>query len=344
MRNLKLMIHSLILLLIPLASAAGVTSTIKTNYGCVVPTNDFTQGFNVKLFDYPLLADYYLTPSYFYSQYRTLRQTSSATAVRGVPSIYHPLSLSEMTTSSLWNMVFNPNDFLAEFTSYLFAPATGLYEFYFDRIDDGSMAFLGGGAFACCDSDEITVDAVNQQILYATWSVETGPTGDSALIYLAGGISYPLRIVYINMNKEASFSFTMKFNGLDFPVEDYLYVLPPSVTPSECVSSKPELPKTTTSIVCSDCSSKSTTTTISYFTSASTSEPADVIIIEVPPIITRTLTEPCAACTVPYTTTVYDYVTSDTTSIPEQQIIIRTPVSTLTTTVPCSTYRSRGHH
>ncbi|OWB70061.1 hypothetical protein B5S33_g3163 [[Candida] boidinii] len=172
----------LLSLLIITPCSAGVTTTIQTNYGCLVPTGFFTPGFNVKLFDYPIHAEYYSTPTYYYSQYRTLPQTASATAIQGAPSFDHPDWLT--TETSLWNMVFNPNVFLAEFTTYLFAPATGFYQFYFDTVDDGCMAFLGNGAFDCCDSDEITIDSTGQQILYATWSDETGPTGDSALIYL----------------------------------------------------------------------------------------------------------------------------------------------------------------
>ncbi|GME97075.1 unnamed protein product [[Candida] boidinii] len=190
---------------------AGVTSTIETNYGCLAPTNSFTQGFDVKIYEYPKLEEYYKSSTYYYTKYRTLDISASATAVSGAPSFSH--TDYSVSKTSLWKVSFNPNQFLAEFTAYLVAPATGLYEFYFDSVDDGCMAFLGNGAFACCDSDDISGDSENQQILFATWTSTTGASGDSALIYLQEGVSYPMRIVYINMNRVGSFSFTMKQNG-----------------------------------------------------------------------------------------------------------------------------------
>ena len=224
--------------------SAGVTSTIDTNYGCLVPTNLFTQGFNVKLFDYPLLAKDYLTSSFYYSDYRTLQQISLATAIPGAPSFLFE-DYASVSSTSLWNIAFNPNHFLGEFTTYLLTPETGFYEFYFGDIDDGCMAFIGNGAFACCEFDEISMDAANQQILYATYSSQTGATGDAALIYLVGNISYLLRIVYVNANRYGSFSFNIMLNGQNFPVENYLFVLPSSVTPSECTSSAPGIREST---------------------------------------------------------------------------------------------------
>ncbi|OWB75687.1 hypothetical protein B5S31_g5629 [[Candida] boidinii] len=242
-----------------LSISFSAVTTIDSNYGCYVPSNYLSQGFDVKIYSYSLYDQAYLTPSFYYSKYTTTPLITQTRGAQGVPSFN--LSVLGKTTTSLWGVGFAPNNFLAEFTTYFIAPATGFFQFIFNNVDDGCMAFLGTGAFQCCNSNSVGVGAANNQILYATWTSKTGPTGDSAYIYLSGNVAYPMRIVYMNQNGVGTFSFVLKgTSGETLPLDKYLFRLPPSVSPSQCTTSTIAIPQTTTSTVCPSCTRFTSTT------------------------------------------------------------------------------------
>ncbi|OWB63594.1 hypothetical protein B5S31_g4431 [[Candida] boidinii] len=264
MVSIRLLLCSLLLFLLPVQS--NVVTSINSNYGCLVPTNDLSLGFDAKLYSYPWAADYYLTKNYYYSVYWKANTVSHATGIQGVPSYSYDGSVTR--TTSMWGMRFLPSNFLVEFTMYLYAPYTGFYIFYFHNVDDGCMAFLGDGAFACCDSDDVSGGYDKNYLLYATWTFDTGPTGDTAQVYLKGGVYYPMKLVYINIGNIGTFGFGIQdYNGKDLELQDYLFRVPGSVKPSQCSKSSLELPQTSTTAVCIGCQKPTTTTYITYFLS-----------------------------------------------------------------------------
>ncbi|GME74614.1 unnamed protein product [[Candida] boidinii] len=332
MKLLKLILFSLSFFL---SVSLSADTTIDSNYGCHIPSGYLSQGFDVKIYKYSKSDQAFLTPSFYYSMYTTTPLVTQTTGVQGVPSLN--LNVLTKTRTTQWGVVFAPNNFLAEFTTYLIPPATGFYQFIFNKVDDGCMAFLGTGAFQCCDSNNVGVDAANNQILYATWVYKIdGPTGDTANVYLSGNVAYPMRIVYMNQDGYGTFSFDIKGpSGKSLPLAQYLYRVPPSVSPSQCVTSTIAIPQTTVSTICPSCT-RHTVTTIEYVTSSTTSEPQQVIIVNDPPQSTTTISKPCETCVSPYTTTVYEYITTGTTSIPEKIVIVSVPYRTVSTTIPCT--------
>ncbi|GMG15932.1 unnamed protein product [[Candida] boidinii] len=318
-----------------LSVSLSAITTIDSNYGCYIPSSLLYQGFDVKIYSYSRYDQAYLASTFYYSKYTTTPLITQNRGIQGVPSF--ALNVVTKTRTTQWGVVFNPNNFLAEFTTYFIAPATGFYQFIFNNVDDGCMAFLGTGAFQCCNSNNVGVDATNNQILYATWTSATGPTGDSTFTYLSGNVAYPMRIVYMNQNGVGTFSFILKGpSGETLPLADYLYRVPPNVSPSQCTTSTIAIPQTTVFTICPSCT-RYTETSIEYVTSSTTSEPQQVIIINDPPQKTTTISKPCETCVSSYTTTIYDYITSGTTSIPEKIVIVSVPYRTVYTTAPCTT-------
>ncbi|GMF82983.1 unnamed protein product [[Candida] boidinii] len=189
-------------------------------------------------------------------------------------------------------MQFTPENFTMEFTMYFKAPTSGFYDFYFDSIDDGAMAFMGNGAFACCDNTDISIAVDGTQMLFATWSSWTGPTGDSASVFLVGEIYYPMRIVFINHQNIGTLSFTLKYGDEELDLKNYLFRLPHTVQPTQCTVSSIFTPiPVTTTVPCFTCSAPVTvtgTTTITTGTKPTTevyvtvSEPVDTLTTTVP--------------------------------------------------------------
>ncbi|OWB70187.1 hypothetical protein B5S30_g5658 [[Candida] boidinii] len=167
-------------------------------------------------------------------------------------------------------MRFIPSNFLAEFTMYFYAPYTGFYVFYFNNVDDGCMAFLGNGAFACCDSDDVSGGNNGNYLLYATFSIATGPTGNTAQVYLAGNVYYPIKIVYINVGNIGTFGFGIQdYNNRNLQLQNYLFRLPSSVSKNQCVQSSLEISQSSTTAVCLNCPRDTTTTYITYVSQSS---------------------------------------------------------------------------
>ncbi|OWB72144.1 hypothetical protein B5S31_g1849 [[Candida] boidinii] len=223
---------------------------------------------------------------------------------------------------------------------YFYAPYTGFYTFYFHNVDDGCMAFLGNGAFACCNSDDVSGGNDGNALLYANYNVDTGPTGNTAQVYLEGNIFYPLKIVYINVGNVGTFGFGIQdSNNQNLALQNYLFRLPGSVSEGQCTQASLELPKTSTTEICINCQRPSTTTYITYISQSSLTYPVPQEVIEVsaPPQTTIRSTVACLTCTATYSFTTGGFVTSGTTSIPGKIIYVSVPVSTITTTVPCTT-------
>ncbi|GMF00857.1 unnamed protein product [[Candida] boidinii] len=222
MKFLNILAFLFSLILTAQAATAPRITSINTNFGCYVPTQYLTNGFDVRLFSYPYLSTFYSSTSFYYTQYTSKGLISTVTGISGVPSFdYTPHG--DGRTTNLWGMQFTPENFTMEFTMYFKAPNSGFYDFYFDSIDDGAMAFMGNGAFACCDNADISIAVDGTQMLFATWSSSTGPTGDSASVYLVGEIYYPMRIVFINHQNIGTLSFTLKYGDEELDLKDYLY-------------------------------------------------------------------------------------------------------------------------
>ena len=350
MASIRLLLCSLLLFFLPVRPE--VVTSINSNYGCLVPTNSLSSGFDAKLYAYPWAAGYYLTKSYYYSVYWKAQTSRHATGIQGVPSFDYDGSYT--TTTSLWGMRFLPSNFLVEFTMYLYAPYTGFYTFYFHNVDDGCMAFLGNGAFACCNSDDVSGGNDGNALLYANYNVDTGPTGNTAQVYLEGNIFYPLKIVYINVGNVGTFGFGIQdSNNQNLALQNYLFRLPGSVSEGQCTQASLELPKTSTTEICFNCQRPSTTTYITYISQSSLTYPVPQEVIEVsaPPQTTIRSTVACLTCTATYSFTTGGFVTSGTTSIRKNNIRFSSSVhyyhhrSMYHMYRPCHLdHRDRDHH
>lgn len=168
---------------------------VESYYGCEVPTASLKNGFDVRIFTYPVHGRDFATRSFYYSEYTSRGLVGSNQVLNTVPNISY--NISTEATVEQWGISFTPFPLLAEFTMYLKVDITGFYQFIFNIIDDGAMVFLGNGAFACCDSKEISGVQENSEILwsYILTPWET-PETQSVDVYLEADIYYPMRIVY----------------------------------------------------------------------------------------------------------------------------------------------------
>ncbi|OWB75734.1 hypothetical protein B5S31_g5690 [[Candida] boidinii] len=232
---------------------------VTSYFGCDVPTASLTNGFDVRLFSYPLSGTQFRTRSFYYSEYTSTAMIGSNQVYNTVPSISYRHKTE--TLIEQWGISFVTFPLLAEFTMYFKTDITGFHSFIFNLIDDGSMVFLGNGAFACCDNVDISGVQPDSEILWAyKESMATDPDTESIDVYLEAGIYYPMRIVYVNIVHDAQMNFEM-INplGRQIDLESHFFVLPPDININECTTTTGQL--MTTTVTCTDsCSSAITVT------------------------------------------------------------------------------------
>lgn len=300
-------------------------------FGCDVPTASLKNGFDVRLFSYPLSGTQFGTRSFYYSEYTSIAMIGSNQVYNTVPSISYRHKTE--TVIEQWGISFVTFPLLAEFTMYFKTDITGFHSFIFNLIDDGSMVFLGNGAFACCDNVDISGVQPDSEILWAyKESIATDPDTESIDVYLEAGIYYPMRIVYVNIVHDAQMNFEMKNPfGRQIDLKSHFFVLPPDININECTTTTGQL--MTTTVTCTDsCSSAITVTEMTDEKTGSSTYSTPKVIVT-----TITTTVPYPTCTGPVTSTTETVITTGTAPETVDKVIVSTPVSTLTTTVPCPT-------
>ncbi|MDN5583850.1 MAG: PA14 domain-containing protein, partial [Lactobacillus sp.] len=106
-------------------------------------------------------------------------------------------------------IVFNSNHFLFEYTSYFTPTQSGLYKFQLINVDDGAAIFLGNGAFNCC-APSASGNLPNSVNSLLTVGYLNGPqSGSTGYVYLQGGLYFPFRLVYVNIDTKAWFNFSI---------------------------------------------------------------------------------------------------------------------------------------
>ncbi|OWB80812.1 hypothetical protein B5S32_g5118 [[Candida] boidinii] len=321
-------------LLILLSQLCSAASEVTPFFGCEVPTQSLTNGFDVRLFSYPLSGSEFKTRSFYYSEYTSTGMIGSTQVYDTTPSI--SFTWTTQTTVEEWGLSFINFPYLAEFTMYFVPDVTGYYQFIFNSIDDGAMVFMGNGAFACCDNTDISGVQANAEILWAYKLNDSTPAAtESANTYLEAGIYYPLRIVYINIYTLSALNFQINNpSGQSLDLEKHLFILPDSVDQNQCLTTTPPAPVSTitTTVPCPDCTGPVTFTTETVVTTGSTPVTFPEIIVSTPvstavstPVSTITTTVPCPDCTGPVTFTTETVVTTGSTPVTFPEIIVGTP-------------------
>ncbi|OWB74054.1 hypothetical protein B5S31_g3828 [[Candida] boidinii] len=325
-----------LLLLVPLLQLCAVALQVSSFYGCAVPTESLENGFDVRIFSYPLSGQQFKTRNFYYSRYTSTGMIGSTQVYGTTP--YMTLTWTTQRTVREWGLYFINYPFLAEFTMYFSTDITGYHQFIFNSIDDGAMVFMGNGAFGCCDNTDISGVKSNAEILWAyKYDDNTPPDTQSTNVYLQAGIYYPLRIVYINILTLAALDFQIKNPlGETIDLENHLYILPDTVDENLCSTTTGALE--TTVITCqNDCTKAVTITTETVITTENTHYTLPHVVVTTPALSTITTTVACPKCSQTVTVTTETVISSGRTSISVIEIIVNTPVRTITTTVPCLT-------
>ena len=283
-------------LLIPLLQLCTVALEVSSYFGCAVPTQFLSNGFDVRLFSYPFSGTLFRTESFYYSAYTSTGMLGSIQVYDTTP--YLRITSITQETVEQWGLRFINYPFLAEFTMYFTTDLTGYHQFIFSNIDDGAMVFMGNGAFACCDNTDLSGDQANAEILWAyKFDGQSKPDTQSTAVYLQKGIYYPLRIVYINISQYALMEFQI-INPLErtMDLENHLFVLPDNLNINLCSTTTGQLQ--TTTITCTNgCTKGVTITTETVISTESTFYTLPHVVITTPPLSTITTTVPCATCT-----------------------------------------------
>lgn len=129
-------------------------------------------------------------------------------------------SANHTGTNEVYGVTMSQN-FLVELTGYFLAPISGAYTFKL-TIDDACILQLGSGvAFPC---DEPTENGSSSDAMFAHWDWPNQLLGKDSRVYtLKAGSYYPIKMVYVNAIGPIVLDVTATINGLDLPLEDYMY-------------------------------------------------------------------------------------------------------------------------
>lgn len=212
--------------------------------GCAPQQHSLAKGFSVSYFHYPLTPQpgspgcyssgkTFQTTEYLHGGYETyggglIGSSSGVTDLTfSVPAAGKsgPNCLAVGTGNLPPNYNYKPQLTVTNFsmliTGYFLAPTTGSYDFIVNYVDDLTYVSIGAGkAFGCCQVGTTGSNPGQFDLI-----VNFGDTGKTT-VDLLGGVYYPLRIFYVNTQKDSKLS--VSFKGPDGIIhetfEDYVFM------------------------------------------------------------------------------------------------------------------------
>ncbi|GME80219.1 unnamed protein product [Ambrosiozyma monospora] len=178
---------------------AGAQSSVKVSVqSCNNLESHLEPGYNVRAFAFPQQYEFN-DPALFYTGYADNNEVTASGSSTG--SLYYSFQSAESSsaTTSAFNMEFNYEATILEFTGYFKAPTSGLYTFSIESVSQGAALFLGESSLLNCCSNPNFNDASSKSKPYLLAAVVDGvqSVNIAQLIYLEEGY-YPVRLVTEN--------------------------------------------------------------------------------------------------------------------------------------------------
>ncbi|GMG55833.1 unnamed protein product [Ambrosiozyma monospora] len=179
---------------------AGAQSSVKVSVqSCNNLESHLEPGYNVRAFAFPQ-QNQYNDPALFYTGYAENNKVTASGSSTGGLYYSFPSADSSSATTSAFNMEFNYEATVLEFTGYFKAPTSGLYTFSIESVSQGAALFLGEHSLLnCCSNPHFNEASSTQTKPHLLAAVVDGvqSVNIAQLIYLEEGF-YPVRLVTEN--------------------------------------------------------------------------------------------------------------------------------------------------
>lgn len=201
--------------------------------GCALTSGISTPGYLAKFFPYTLGdANHVSDKSYYESGYQNKPVLALIPGVSLVNFVWtDPVSDPKVPVQGLiYGFDVTATNFTMELTGYFIPRSLGTHVFEISNINDGVAVFIGdGNAFQC---GELLSKKFTSEYLFAT-----GPDDISqGSAELQAGVYYPVRLVFVNAESDASLSFNVIGpDGSSIPVVGSIFNFLPSTKSSSTV-------------------------------------------------------------------------------------------------------------
>ncbi|ODV83053.1 hypothetical protein CANARDRAFT_25316 [[Candida] arabinofermentans NRRL YB-2248] len=214
----------------------GESNSFNELQGCSGFSSSLTAGITVKAFNYALLDQALFNfENVYYTDYAYNLLLGSSTAsttgfATGFDYTFRTTALFEPASTSAFDMKFDYQDTVLEFTGYFNAPTSGLYLFKIPSVNQGAVVYMGSSSLmGCCSSPDYSDSTLTGEYDYLMAVITTGAelTSASVLVWLDEGY-YPIRAVTTNNFGDAVFALNVIApDQTEYEdAGDYMYVLP----------------------------------------------------------------------------------------------------------------------